>query len=124
MLEMQVEGHLKRLESFGFEVLKLKTPGYSGTKDRLILWPKWSPAPPVFVEIKRPGKNERALQAAVRDDWRARGCDVRPMCDTIEKVQALCDYLLLEAVVRGKVRYATIPPHIIKAAEDARRRLR
>lgn len=97
MLERQVENRLKRLESKGFKCLKLKTPGVSGVPDRLILMPKWSPGSPVFVEIKRPGKEERALQAEVRDDWLSRGCRVRPMCDTIEKVDALCTELQDEA---------------------------
>lgn len=123
MLEATVEAKLKKLEGFGFAVLKLRTPGYNGTKDRLILQPKWSPAPPSLVEIKRPGKEERALQAAVRDDWRARGCDVRDMCDTIEKVQWLCDRLLIEAVIRWDREYKrialTLPMHIWNAYADA-----
>jgi hypothetical protein len=102
MLEARVEAELKVLERWGFEVLKLRTPGYSGTKDRLILQPRWSPAPPVLVEIKRPGKQERLLQQCVRDDWRARGCDVRDMCDTVEKVRHLCRVLLWEAEQRNR----------------------
>ncbi len=101
MLEGYVEGKLKRLEAYGFKVLKLRTPGYSGTKDRLILWPTWSPGNgPVMVECKAPGKHERALQEAVRNDWRARGCDVRDMVSTPEEVEALTDTLLVEAVLR------------------------
>lgn len=101
MLEAYVEAYTKQLKGFGFEVLKLSTPGNSGAMDRLILMPKWSPAPPVFVEIKRPGKKERPLQAARRDNWRARGCDVRPMCDTPEKVYALVQTLVWEAEQRA-----------------------
>lgn len=107
MLEARVEAEFKVLEKCGFEVLKLRTPGYNGVLDRMILMPRWSPAPPVFVECKRPGKSERLLQAAVRDDWRARGCDVRDMCDTVEKVRALCRRLLWEAEQRAP--HANVP---------------
>jgi hypothetical protein len=126
MLEAVVEGKLKRLEGYGFKVLKLRTPGYNGTKDRLILWPTWSPGPkgPVMVECKAPGKHERALQEAVRNDWRARGCDVRDMVDTPEKVEVLCDKLLLEAVQRwcssGKLGGPfSLPDHIMRAYDAA-----
>jgi len=101
MLEAPVENRLKKLEDYGFKVSKFVTPGRSGSQDRIIYWPKWSPAPPVFVEIKRPGKKERPLQAAVRDDMKARGCDVRDMCDTYEKIDHLVETLFYEA--RGRV---------------------
>lgn len=97
MKEAPVEKRLKRLEECGFKVLKLVTPGYSGVMDRLILWPKWAPRAPTFVEVKRPGKDERPLQAAVRDDWRERGCDVRERVSTYEEVDALVRTLLREA---------------------------
>jgi len=91
MLEREVESALKvGLENYGFKCLKLVTPGTSGTPDRLILRPKWSPGQPWVLEVKRPGKAERALQGAVRDDWRARGVRVLDMCDTIEKVRLTC----------------------------------
>lgn len=117
MLESVVEGKLKRLESYGFKVLKLRTPGYNGTKDRLILWPKWSPGTgPVMVECKAPGKHERALQEAVRDDWRARGCDVSDMVDTPAKVDELCRVLLFRACSRIADDRGCLPldfpPHI------------
>lgn len=96
MLESVVEQRLKRLERHGFKVLKFRTPGYSGVMDRMILWPKYAPRPPTLVEIKRPGKEPRLLQAAVADDWRARGVDVREYCDTVEKVDALCNTLVAE----------------------------
>ena len=113
MLEKVVEKALKRLETYGFKVLKLRTPGVNGVMDRMILAPLWSPTAPVFVEIKRPGKAERALQAAMRDDWRARGCTVADACDTIEDVEALCARLLIDAVLRVPLsqRYR-LPEHI------------
>lgn len=96
MLESVVEARLKRLEQRGFKVLKLRTPGYNGTPDRLILWPKYAPRPPVIVEIKAPGKKPRSLQLYVAQDWKDRGCDVRDPCDTIEKVDALIAALIEE----------------------------
>lgn len=113
MLEKVVEAALKKLEAYGFKVLKLRTPGVNGVMDRMILAPSWSPAPPVFVELKRPGKSERALQAAMRDDWRARGCNVADACDTIEDVEQLCAQLVINAVLRVPLhmRYR-LPEHI------------
>lgn len=96
MLESVVEQRLKQLERHGFAVYKLRTPGKSGVMDRMILWPKYAPRPPTFVELKRPGKEPRPLQAAVADDWTARGADVREYCDTVEKVATLMDKLVTE----------------------------
>ena len=94
MKEAPVEQRLKdRLESRGFKVLKLVTPGYSGTMDRLILMPLYKPGPPHFVECKRPSKTERRLQELVRDDWRKRGCQVLDVCDTYERVEDIFEYL-------------------------------
>lgn len=117
LLEAKVEGRLKKLEGFGFEVFKLRTPGKSGAMDRLILNPTWSPAPPALVEIKRPGHVERPLQEARRDNWRARGADVRDMCDTYEKIDKLCDSLLTEAVIRwsSTASKVKLPDHIWQA---------
>jgi hypothetical protein len=105
MRESVVEVKLKVLERFGFKVLKLRTPGYNGVMDRMILWPTYAPRPPSFVELKRPGKEPRLLQIAVANEWRRRGCDVREYCDTIEKVEALVSKLIIE-VERYRVRHA------------------
>lgn len=96
MKEAVVEGRLKVLERHGFAVYKLTTPGRTGVMDRMILWPKYAPRPPTFVEIKRPGEKPRPLQVAVACDWRARGCDVREFVDSPEAVAALVGRLLLE----------------------------
>jgi hypothetical protein len=96
MKEAVVEAALKRLERVGFDVLKLRTPGHNGVMDRMILWPKYAPRPPSFVELKKPGKEPRPLQAAVADDWKARGCDVREYCDTLDKVNTLVDSMICE----------------------------
>ena len=90
MLEASVEKRLKqRLEKYGFKVLKLTTPGASGTPDRMILRPSLFPGPPWFVECKRPGKTERRLQELVRDEWRARGLLVLDVCDSYERVETI-----------------------------------
>jgi hypothetical protein len=95
MLEAPVENRLtSSLEAVGFKVLKLVTPGSAGSMDRLILRPKWSPGAPHFVECKRPGKEERRLQAVVRDDWRARGVIVEDCVSTYEEVDALVGKLI------------------------------
>lgn len=107
MLESVVEARLKKLIKRGWVVLKFRTPGYNGVMDRLLVRPAYAPGPPVFVEIKRPGKEERPLQAGVRDNWRARGVDVRDMCDTIEKVDALIGRLLNES---ESARYKHVGP--------------
>jgi len=81
------------LESLGFKALKLETPGHTGSMDRLVLRPKWSPGPPWFVELKRPGKHERRLQEVIRDDWRARGALVWPAIDTYEGVSVFVKHM-------------------------------
>lgn len=99
MKEAAVERRLvSRLTSYGFLVLKLTTPGYNGTPDRLILRPKWSPGPPWVIELKRPGKNERRLQEVVRDQWRARGVRVLDMVNNYDDVDALVQRLVWECL--------------------------
>lgn len=95
MKEAPVEDRLKtRLESYGFKVLKLVTPGHNGVMDRMILRPKWSPGAPWFVECKRPKKHERRLQEIVRDDMRARGCLVLDVCNSYGRVEEIVAELL------------------------------
>lgn len=121
MLESKVEAALKQLEDWGFKCHKLKTPGNSGVMDRMILAPKWSPAPPAFLELKRPGKEPRPLQAAVAADWQERGCRVLDYCDTIEKVELASASLLVQACWdywRANVN-GTLPDHITKAYGEA-----
>jgi hypothetical protein len=96
MREAPVEQRLKsRLESHGFSVVKLVTPGTAGAMDRFILRPRWSPGPPWLVECKRPGgPSERRLQELRRDDWRARGVLVLPVCDSYIAVELILQELL------------------------------
>lgn len=96
VLEAKIERRLvDGLTQHGFKVLKLTTPGYNGTPDRLILRPKWSPGPPWVIELKRPNKTERRLQELVRDDWRERGVLVLDMVNTYDAVDALVADLLM-----------------------------
>jgi hypothetical protein len=96
MKECVVEKRLKRLEKYGFRVLKLQTPGHNGVMDRMIIWPKYAPRPPSFVEVKRPGEEPRPLQVFVAEDWKARGLDVRPFVSTFEEADALVERMVQE----------------------------
>lgn len=102
MKEVPVEQRLKRnLEQHGFKVLKLETPGYSGTPDRLILRPTWSPGPPWVVEIKKPGETPRKLQEEVAKEWVRRGVKVLPYIDTYEKADKCAAYCYNICVADG-----------------------
>lgn len=95
MKETPVEQRLRqRLGAYGFKVLKLTCPGTVGVPDRMILRPKWSPGPPWFVECKRPRKEERLLQAAIRDEWRERGILVLDLCDSYERVEEIAQEIV------------------------------
>lgn len=96
MKEAPVEQRLvDGLTALGFKVLKLTTPGTSGTPDRLILRPKWSPGPPWVIELKAPKKHEARLQELTRIEWRERGVLALDMVDTYEKVDNLIVLLYL-----------------------------
>lgn len=99
ILESVVETTLKtRLNDYGFLVYKLYTPGHTGVMDRMILRPRYSPGPPMFVEVKRPGKKLRPLQRAVGEDWARRGCRVLKPCTTLGEVEQLCHDLIQEVM--------------------------
>lgn len=95
MRESSVEKRLKtRLEQNGFKVLKLVTQGTAGAPDRMILCPTWSPGPPYFVELKRPGKDAERLQELTHLEWRKRGVQVLDVCDSYSRVEEILTYLL------------------------------
>jgi hypothetical protein len=94
ILEADIERKLHRLADYGFKVLKLYTPGTIGVMDRMILRPRYSPGPPMFVELKRPGKKLRPLQRATAKDWKHRGCIVLKPCSTPGEVDQLCTDLI------------------------------
>jgi hypothetical protein len=62
--------------------------------DRMILWPKYHPGVPMFIELKRPGKKPRPKQAAIAEEWTQRGCIVLPYCDSLEGVERVCNDLI------------------------------
>lgn len=96
-LETDIEKRLReRLEAYGFKVLKLTTPGNMGVMDRMILRPKYSPGPPMFVELKQAKKKLRPLQVVIADDWQQRGVTVLEPCIGMEAVEKLADKLIRE----------------------------
>ncbi len=92
--EAAIEQKLKRdLEAIGFKLLKLTTPGTAGVPDRMILRPRYSPGPPMFIELKAPGQKLRPLQVAVHLEWQARGCHVLPYVDSYDGVNLIVEFL-------------------------------
>jgi len=92
--ESDIERALKdRLEEHGFKVFKLYTPGNTGVMDRMILRPKYSPGPPMFVELKN-NKKLRPLQVARGMDWRDRGCVVLEPITTMTELEQRCILLI------------------------------
>lgn len=121
---------LKWLEGFGFEVLKLTTPGHIAVMDRMVLAPTWSPAPPSFVECKAPGKEPRPAQQHTAENWYARGCKIHEYVSTEDDAIRFCDTLLCEAVDRFMTKRARascsiepLPPHVLAAYRLACERL-
>jgi hypothetical protein len=101
ILEAEIEQKLReRLEEYGFKVLKLYTPGHTGTMDRMILRPRYSPGPPMFVELKRKGKKLRPLQAAIGEDWKQRGClvlaPVLSIADMLERSNEIIEMVIAD----------------------------
>lgn len=117
MKEAVVEKRLvDKLTGCGFKVLKLTTPGYNGTPDRMILRPTWSPGPPWFIEIKAPGKHARRQQELVHQDWRARGCEVLVTVSTPEEVDKLV--IELSEICRVPRRIEAWVPRNVRCPPD------
>jgi Holliday junction resolvase len=75
MREAAIERRLRRaVERRGGMALKLVSPGAAGVPDRLVCLPGGLV---VFVELKRPGKRPRPLQAWTIERLRALGFEVR-----------------------------------------------
>lgn len=91
-LESSIERQLKRtvegLED-GIMCLKFESPGMSGVPDRVILLPGGHT---VFVELKQPGKHERARQEYVQQKIRDAGFTVFSGVDSPEKIRQVADY--------------------------------
>lgn len=69
--------------------LKFESPGMSGVPDRVILLPGGHT---VFVELKQPGKRERARQEYVQQKIRDAGFAVFSGVDSPEKIRQVADY--------------------------------
>ena len=94
MLEKVIERRLKREVErtiLGAACMKWVCPGYSGVPDRMILLPGGKI---VFVELKAPGKHERARQEYVHTRLRKLGFDVFPSIDSPAKVDEVVRYCL------------------------------
>lgn len=95
--ETEIERHLKRrLEEYGFKVLKFTTPGTVGVMDRIILRPKYSPGAPAFLELKKFGKRLRRIQERMGQDFTARGCRVLDPVHSMAECDERCDMLIAE----------------------------
>lgn len=91
-LESSIERQLKRtVEGLEDKImcLKFESPGMSGVPDRVILLPGGHT---VFVELKQPGKHERARQEYVQQKIRDAGFTVFSGVDSPEKVRQVAEY--------------------------------
>ncbi len=87
MLEDKVERKLKsEVESIGGKAFKFTSPGNNGVPDRIVLYKGQC----YFVELKRPGKDLRPLQKAVRRKFKKLGFKVY-VIDSIESVGEFID---------------------------------
>lgn len=91
-LESSIERQLKRtVEGLEDKImcLKFESPGMSGVPDRVILLPGGHT---VFVELKQPGKHERARQEYVQQKIRDAGFTVFSGVDSPEKIKQVAEY--------------------------------
>lgn len=91
-LESSIERQLKRtVEGLEDKImcLKFESPGMSGVPDRVILLPGGHT---VFVELKQPGKHERARQEYVQQKIRDAGFAVFSGVDSPEKIKQVAEY--------------------------------
>lgn len=91
-LESSIERQLKRtVEGLEDKImcLKFESPGMSGVPDRVILLPGGHT---VFVELKQPGKHERARQEYVQQKIRDAGFAVFSGVDSPEKIRRVAEY--------------------------------
>lgn len=91
-LESSIERQLKRtVEGLEDKImcLKFESPGMSGVPDRVILLPGGHT---VFVELKQPGKHERARQEYVQQKIRDAGFTVFSEVDSPKKIKQVAEY--------------------------------
>lgn len=85
MLEKDIERYLRGcVKALGGWCLKLVCPGFTGMPDRLILLPGGSIC---FVELKRPGQQERQRQKFVQARLRRMGFVVFSSVDSRRKAE-------------------------------------
>ena len=87
-IERQLKRTVERLED-KIMCLKFESPGMSGVPDRVILLPGGHT---VFVELKQPGKHERARQEYVQQKIRDAGFAVFSGVDSPEKIRQVTEY--------------------------------
>lgn len=87
-IERQLKRTVERLED-KIMCLKFESPGMSGVPDRVILLPGGHT---VFVELKQPGKHERARQEYVQQKIRDAGFAVFSGVDSPEKIRQVAEY--------------------------------
>ena len=100
MLEKEIERHLREgVKSLGGMCLKFVTPGFTGVPDRIVLMPGGKLC---FVELKRPGQQERQRQAFVQKRLRRMGFVVFSSVDSWPKVDdVLCWCAAISAGLGG-----------------------
>ena len=91
MIEKDIEKLLtEKVKELGGVAYKFVSPGHAGVPDRLIVIPGGEV---VFVELKAPGKKERALQVQEQERLKALGVRVFSTVDSAEKVAEICRFL-------------------------------
>lgn len=87
MKESDIESYLrKKVEANGGKCWKWVSPGRRGVPDRIVIMPGGVVA---FVELKAPGKTERADQIHVQKILRDLGCVVYSSVDSYLGVEAV-----------------------------------
>lgn len=86
IIEADIERVFKReSERFGWWCLKLKIISHAGFPDRVLLK---APGRIKFVELKRPGKKARALQAHIHKKLKKLGFEVH-VIDQVEQIASV-----------------------------------
>ena len=99
MKESDIESYLrKRVEANGGKCWKWVSPGRRGVPDRIVIMPGGVVA---FVELKAPGKTERADQVHVQKMLRELGCLVYSSVDSKEKVDDVISQVRFISRIRG-----------------------
>lgn len=93
MRESDVERYLrKQVEANGGKCWKWVSPGRRGVPDRIVIMPGGVVA---FVELKAPGKTERADQVHVQKMLRDLGCRVYSSVDSKSDVDTVTQQLCM-----------------------------